>query len=53
MVAPGGVDLVEVEGGEVELSWTVEPKHVQTGRTSLCGSSPIVSFTAGRRALMG
>jgi len=28
MVAPGGVDLAEVEGDEVELGWTVEPKHV-------------------------
>lgn len=28
MVAPGGVDLVEVDGDEVELSWTVESKHV-------------------------
>lgn len=27
-VAPGGVDLAEVEGDDVELSWTVEPRHV-------------------------
>ncbi|WP_146081198.1 hypothetical protein [Pseudoclavibacter sp. AY1H1] len=29
-VAPGGVDQVIVEGDEVELRWTIEPRHVSS-----------------------